>query len=65
MIQKKFDVDIGNYLVDKNSFHKRKKSKKPKFNNIKKLLRAGVILIYFVVHIIYVSMCQSTASSNI
>lgn len=62
MIQKNFDVDIGNLLIDKNNFHKRRKSKKPKFNNTKNILRFGIILIYFAVHIIYVSMCQSIAS---
>lgn len=30
MIQKNFDIDFRNLLVDKNEFHKRKKSKNPK-----------------------------------
>ena len=62
MIQKNFDVDVGNILVDKNNFHKRRKSKKAKFNNIKKILRVAVILIYFGIHVFYASMCQSIAS---
>lgn len=62
MIQKKFDVDISNLLVDKNSFHKRRKSKKAKFNNIKKFLRVAVIFIYFAIHVVYVSMCRSISS---
>jgi hypothetical protein len=65
MIQKKFDIEIGNLLMDKNYFHKRRKSKQPKYNNTKKFLRIAIILIYFTIHIVYVSICQSSASSNI
>lgn len=65
MVQKNFDIDLRTLLVDKNEFHKRRRSKNAKYNITKKFLRIGVILIYFIVHVVYVSMCQSIASENI
>lgn len=58
MIQKNYDVDINGLLDEKSQFRKRKKSKTPKYNVVKKIARLGIILAYFIIHIVYVSLCQ-------
>lgn len=58
MIQKNYDVDVNGLLDEKNQFRKRKKSKTPKYNVVKKIARLGIILAYFIIHIVYVSLCQ-------
>ncbi len=65
MIKKNFDIDFKNLLINKNHFQKRKKSKDAKFNKNKKYFRIILIIVYITVHIIYVSICKSNASSNI
>jgi len=65
MIQKNFEIDLKYILIDKNHFHKRKKPKNVKFNNNKKFGRIIFLILYFFVHISYVSICQSNASTNV
>jgi hypothetical protein len=65
MIQKNFDIDLKNILIDKNHFHKRKKPKNVKFNNNKKYGRIIFLILYFFAHITYVSICKSNASKNV
>lgn len=65
MIQKNFDIDLKNFLINRNHFHKRKKPKDVKYNNNRKYGRIFFIVMYFLFHLSMISTSSMTASDNI